>query len=233
MNRRVFLRTAAAGTAGAAAWSLLRVQPAAAAASANAGASPVNTGNVRNGTAKGGPAAQILPFNTGWLFGPAADGSDQPGFDDSGFATVTLPHTVVPLGWDNWDPTTWERDWSYRKHFDAPPGLVPAPDASGSASLETPRVFLDVAAAMTGSTVTLNGTRAGASAGGYLPFSVEITNLLRAKGNVLSLTLDSGFNLDVPPDQPSPAGPTAVDSWQPGGIYRDVQLRAVPRIFIS
>jgi beta-galactosidase len=233
VNRRVFLRTAAAGTAGAAAWSLLRFQPAAAAASANAGASPVNNGNVRNGTAKGGPAAQILPFNTGWLFGPAADGSDQPGFDDSGFATVTLPHTVVPLGWDNWDPTTWERDWSYRKHFDAPPGLVPAPDASGSASLETPRVFLDVAAAMTGSTVTLNGTRAGASAGGYLPFSVEITNLLRAKGNVLSLTLDSGFNIDVPPDQPSPAVPTAVDYWQPGGIYRDVQLRAVPRIFIS
>jgi beta-galactosidase len=235
VNRRLFLRTAAAGTAGAAAWSLLGFQPAAAAASTNAGASAAaGAGPVKNGTAKSGPAALIRPFNAGWLFGPAADGSDQPGFDDSGFATVTLPHTVVPLDWDNWDPATWEQTWSYRKHFDAPPGLVPAPGTSGdSTSLERPRVFLDVAAAMTESTVTLNGTRAGANTGGYLPFSVEITSLLRAKGNVLSLTLDSGFTIDVPPDQPAPAVPAAVDYWQPGGVYRDVHLRAVPRIFIS
>jgi beta-galactosidase len=228
VNRRLFLRTAAAGTAGAAAWAVLGFRSAAAAAST------VNNGTVNNGTAGSGPAARILPFSGGWLFGAAADGSDQPGFDDSGFATVTLPHTVVTLDWDNWDPATWEQTWSYRKHFDAPPGLVSAPGASGtSTSLETPRVFLDVAAAMTESTVTLNGTRAGANTGGYLPFSVEITSLLQAKGNVLSLTLDSGFTIDVPPDQPAPAVPAAVDYWQPGGVYRDVQLRAVPRIFIS
>ena len=36
-------------------------------------------------------------FGTGWRFGPASAGSDRPEFDDSGFAEVTLPHTVVPV----------------------------------------------------------------------------------------------------------------------------------------
>ena len=39
------------------------------------------------------------PFGTGWRFGPASAGSDRPEFDDSGFAQVTLPHTVVALSW--------------------------------------------------------------------------------------------------------------------------------------
>jgi beta-galactosidase len=168
-----------------------------------------------------GQASMIVAFNAGWLFGPVADGSERPGFDDSSFATVTLPHTVTPLSWQNWDPAAWERSWSYRKHFDAPPGT------------DGLRVFLDFDAAMTGSTLTLNGTRAAASMGGYLPFSTEITGLLKQRGNVLAVTLNSAFNLDVPPDRPAPYISSAVDFWQPGGLYRAVNLRAVPKIFIA
>src|SRR5260370_12500643 len=62
------------------------------------------------------------PFGAGWRFGPASAGSDRPEFDDSGFAVATLPHTVTPLSWQDWDPAAWERGWAYRKHFDAPPG---------------------------------------------------------------------------------------------------------------
>ena len=40
----------------------------------------------------GGLAARPSPLRTGWLFGPAAPGSSLPGFDDSGFTAVTLPH---------------------------------------------------------------------------------------------------------------------------------------------
>ena len=168
-----------------------------------------------------GPAARIVSFDTGWLFGPAAAGSDRPGFDDSGLATVTLPHTVAPLSWQNWDPASWERVWVYRRHFDAPAGL------SGL------RVFLDFSAAMTHATVTLNGTQVADHLGGYLPFSVEITGHLQPEGNVLAVRLDSAFNLDVPPDRPAPGISTSVDFWQPGGIYRDVSLRAVPQIFLA
>ena len=126
---------------------------------------------------------------------------------------MTLPHTVTPLSWQNWDPSAWEQVWAYRKHFDAPPGT------------EGRRVFLDFSAAMTHATVTLNGTEVAEHLGGYLPFSAEITSTLRPGGNVLAVRLDSTFNLNVPPDRPAPYISTSVDYWQPGGIYRDVRLR--------
>jgi beta-galactosidase len=163
---------------------------------------------------------EIIPFSTGWLFGPAAEGSSLPGFDDSGFEAVTLPHTVAPLSWQEWDPAAWERVWVYRKHFDAF-------EVAGR------RVFLDFGAAMTHATVTLNGTEVGDNLGGYLPFSCEITGVLERAGNVLAVRLDSGFNLNVPPDRPAPAVSTDVDFWQPGGIYRDVRLRVVPEVFLA
>jgi beta-galactosidase len=166
-------------------------------------------------------ALVIIPFGDGWLFGPAADGSDLPGFDDSRFTSVTLPHTVAPLSWQNWVPAAWERTWAYRKHFDAPVEL------SGR------RLFLDFGAAMTLATVTLNGTGVGDHLGGYLPFSSEITGAVEPTGNVLAVRLDSGFNLDVPPDRPAPEVSTSVDFWQPGGLYRDVRLRVVPEAFLA
>jgi beta-galactosidase len=168
----------------------------------------------------------VIPFGTGWLFGPAAEGSSLPGFDDSGFAAVTLPHTVTPLSWQDWDPAAWERMWVYRKHFDLP-------DVPGPAGPAGRRVFLDVGAALTHSTVTLNGTEVGDYLGGYLPFSCEITRAAEPAGNVLAIRLDSGFNLNVPPDRPAPAMSTSVDFWQPGGIYRDVRLRVVPQVFLA
>ena len=171
----------------------------------------------------------VIPFGTGWLFGPAAEGSSLPGFDDSGFTAVTLPHTVTPLSWQDWDPAAWERVWAYRKHFDTLPDAAGAPGAPGASG----RVFLDVGAALTHSTVTLNGTEVGDYLGGYLPFAFEITGLLQSAGNVLAVRLDSGFNLNAPPDRPAPAVSTAVDFWQPGGIYRDVRLRVVPEVFLA
>jgi beta-galactosidase len=165
----------------------------------------------------------LIPFGTGWRFGPASAGSSLPGFDDSGFASVTLPHTVTPLSWQDWDPASWEQVWVYRKHFDAP---FEASDAGG-------RVFLDFGAALTHSTVTLNGTEVGDYLGGYLPFAFEITGLVEPTGNVLAVQLDSTFNLNVPPDRPAPAVSTSVDFWQPGGIYRDVSLRVVPEIYLA
>jgi beta-galactosidase len=162
-----------------------------------------------------------VPFGAGWLFGPYADGSELPGFDDSALAPVTLPHTVAPLSWQDWDPASWEQVWVYRKRFDAPPGH------------HGQRVFLDFGAAMTHATVTLNGTQVTDHLGGYLPFSTEVTGLLRPEGNVLAVRLDASFNLNVPPGRPVPEPTISVDYWQPGGLYRDVRLRVVPRVFLA
>jgi beta-galactosidase len=162
-----------------------------------------------------------VPFHTGWLFGPASTDSTQPGFDDSGLETVTLPHSVTPLSWRNWDSRAWEQAWVYRKHF-------AAPDRAGGM-----RAFLDVEAAITSSTPVLNGQTLPGNVGGYLPFSVELTDYLSDRDNVLAVTLDSHFNFDVPPDRPVPSNPRSIDYWEPGGIYRDVKLRIVPQVFIS
>jgi beta-galactosidase len=168
-----------------------------------------------------GPAAILTSFNTGWLFGASVPGGSAPGFDDSGLATVSLPHTVTPLSWQAWDPASWEQVWLYRKHFDAPaqaPGM---------------RTFLDFAGAITGSTITVNGTTMPQHLGGYLPFSAELTSLLQPTGNVVAVELDATFNLDVPPDRAAPQASSSVDYWQAGGIYRNVSLRVVPQVYIA
>jgi beta-galactosidase len=224
VSRRVFLGTVAGGAVGVAVWFLIGAD----ALGTRAATQPTGRAIAVKGTATAGtgaasqrPAARVVSLDTGWLFGQATTGSDQPGFDDGALATVTLPHTVAPLSWQNWDPSSWERVWVYRKHFDAPAGI------------EGMRVFLDFDAALTHSVVTLNGTRVADYLGGYLPFSAEVTGRLRPGGNVLAVTLDSTFNLDVPPDRPAPYPSTSIDFWQPGGIYRNVRLRAVPRTFLA
>jgi beta-galactosidase len=216
MARRQFLRATATGAAALTGWSLLAAGHTPMARAATAGPA---AGAVAQASSKGA-AAWIVPFNTGWLFGPATAGVTQPEFDDSELQTVTLPHTVTPLSWRNWDPGSWEQEWVYRKHFEVPSR------ASGM------RVFLDVAAALTSFTPVLNGQTLAGNAGGYLPLRVELTDWLSPGDNVLAVTLGSQFNVDVPPDRPDPYDPRSVDFWQPGGIYRDVRLRVVPQVFI-
>jgi beta-galactosidase len=98
LRRRQFLWAAAAGAAG---WLVTACWP-----------RPVRSPRR--------PGPRLIPFGTGWLFGPAAADSSQPGFGDSGLQAVTLPHTVTRLSWREWNPASWERVWVYRKHFDAP-----------------------------------------------------------------------------------------------------------------
>jgi beta-galactosidase len=174
-------------------------------------------------------------FNRDWLFdGPvqAPGGTDRlrrdvaaayaaPNLDDSGWQQVTLPHTVTPLSWRDWDPESWESVWAYRRHFTKPA------DSDGE------RVFLGLDGAMTVAVVSLNGKEIGVHRGGYLPFSFELTDGLHDGDNVLSVLLDSRPHINVPPNLPNPAPSSSIDFWQPGGITREAALRVVPRSFIA
>ena len=158
-------------------------------------------------------------FNQGWLFGgPYVKGAESPGHDDSGYARVTLPHTVTDLSWAGWDYRTWERTWIYRKHFD-------------SAFVAGSRVLVTFDGVMTNATVVLNGRVVATHAGGYLPWTAELTGHLRPRGNVLAVIVDGRW-LDVPPDA-LPGGPPTMDFLQPAGIYRDVRLEVVPDIYLE
>jgi beta-galactosidase len=173
------------------------------------------------GAAPRGAAAVTLDFSDAWRFGgPLTAGATQPSFDDSGYELVTLPHTVTKLSWREWNPSAWERQWIYRRHFDAPN------------QIDGLRVFLDFEGAMTRASLTLNGTDLGDHYGGYLPFSREVTDTLHTSGNVLAVALDSTFDVNTPPDRPGQPS-TSVDFWQPGGLYRAATLRAVPQAFLA
>jgi beta-galactosidase len=158
-------------------------------------------------------------FNQDWLFGGAyVNGAEAPGYSESGFANVTLPHTVTPLSWGDWDQTSWEQVWIYRKHID-------------QSAVAGGRVFVDFQGVMTSATVYLGGVQIAVHQGGYLPWSVELTPYLAAGDNVLAVLVDARW-LDVPPDGNANGAPS-VDYLQPGGIYRDATLRIVPEVFIS
>jgi beta-galactosidase len=163
--------------------------------------------------------ARTYDFSQGWLFGGRyAEGAEQPGFGDGGFEQVTLPHTVTSLSWDNWDPASWEGVWIYRKH-------VAGAEVAGG------RVLVAFDGVMTNAIVVLNGWTAGTHAGGYLPWTTELTSYLTEGDNVLAVIVDARW-LDVPPDA-EPAGPSSMDYLQPGGIYRDVTLHVVPEIYLE
>ncbi len=171
------------------------------------------------------PAPRTVPsvtatynFNQGWRFGGVyRDGAQSPAYRDAHFSRVNLPHTVVPLSWGDWDPTTWEQLWIYRKRF----SIDAVPDS---------RVFVDFDGVMTNATVYLNGVELADHIGGFLPFSVELTDLLVTGENDLGVVVD-GRLLDVPP-LGNANGASAIDYLTPAGIYRDVTLRIVPEAYV-
>lgn len=161
----------------------------------------------------------VYVLNQDWLFGGRyLMGAEAPDYSEAAFSSVTLPHIVTPLSWGDWNPSSWEEVWIYRRH-------VPKSVAAAG------RVFVDFEGVMTTATVYLNGVELGQHQGGYLPFSVELTAGLTEDDNVLALTVDATWQ-QVPPDGAS-AGPDALGYLEPGGIYRDVFLRLVPDVFIS
>lgn len=152
-----------------------------------------------------------------WRFGGKAQkGFEAPGFDDSKWAKITLPHANVSLPWHSFDEQDFQFVSAYRRHFKA------LPEWKGK------RVFVDFAGAMTAAKVTVNGHAFQEYKGGYTPFSFEVTELLKYDAeNVLAVELDSTERKEIPPFGDN------IDYLTFGGIYRDVSLRVVAKTFVE
>ncbi len=152
------------------------------------------------------PRAQTL-MNFDWKFHLGdAPGAQEPGFDDSSWQNVNVPHDFAVAG--PFDEKIAQGEscgflprgigW-YRKTFPSPPpGKI---------------VTLDFGGVYTAADVWLNGTHLGKQHNGYLGFRHDITKLLKPAGetNVLTVRADN----------------TRVGSsrWYTGsGIYRNVRL---------
>lgn len=163
------------------------------------------------------PQGRILPMNRGWRFLPSVPaGGHEPGFDEASMAKVTVPHTNKALPWHNFDDKEYEFVSLYRRKFRLP------------AAAKGKRIFVDFEGAMTATTVHINGKKLGEYKGGYTPFSFELTDLVSFDGeNLLALDVDSTERADIPPFG------NQIDYLTFGGLYREVNLRVVPKSFLA
>lgn len=173
-----------------------------------------------SGNSGSGAAAGTLSLDGDWRFvGKMTPAALQPKFDDAKFASIALPHSVVPLSWQKWDPDSWQDRWIYRRAFSIPPRFKGL------------RIFLHFDRVMAGALPVLNGHPLPQHVGGFLPFEHEITNLIRDGDNLLAVAVDGRW-LNAPPSG-SPKGPASIDYMLPAGISGSVSLQAVPAIFLS
>lgn len=98
-------------------------------------------------------------------------------FDVSGWTRVDLPHTNRELPYDYFDETDYQFVSTYARDLDGEDGL-PGPGELESGA----RVFLDFGAVMSACNIYWNGRPVGSHRGGYTPFSVELSDALRASG---------------------------------------------------
>ena len=139
-----------------------------------------------------------------------------PGADDSKWEKVTLPHANVVLPWHSFEEKDFQFVSTYRRHFKA------LPEWHGR------RIFVDFAGVMTAATVSMNGHKFDEYKGGYTPFTLEVTDHLKpGTDNVLTVQVDSTERADIPPFGGN------IDYLTFGGIYRDAQIRVVPKTFIE
>lgn len=140
-------------------------------------------------------------FSDGWIF--------------EGIEEVCLPHTAVELPFSYLDEASYQRPFSYEKHFDKDP------------TWEGQEVFLRLDAAMANARVSLNGVEIAAHADGYTPITARMTDVLVDEGNHLEVIVDGTENPDIPPFGGQ------IDYLTYAGLYRDAWLIVRPKIAIE
>ncbi len=127
---------------------------------------------------------------------------------------VTLPHT-----WNQWDAVDntpgYRRDvsWYSRTLY-----LRSRPNR---------RYLLYLEGANTKADVFLNGQRVGGHVGGYVGFTIDLTDYLSPTGqNQLDIRVDNGYDPNLIPSQKS-------DFFIYGGLTRDLWLEDVPASYLS
>lgn len=155
------------------------------------------------------------PLNFGWKYSPSfSDEMTASKYDDSKFQTVDIPHTNKELPLNYFDEKCYQFISCYRKVF----------DIKKSKGM---RYILHFDGAAVYSKVYLNDKFIGEYKGAYNGFSFDITDDVKAKGNVLVVELDSTERKEIPPFG------NVVDYLVYGGIYREVWLEEVSEVYID
>lgn len=177
----------------------------------------LSPGVVPGGTAAAQEPAprEVTTLQTGWRFAVGAhSGAEAPDYDDSGWASVHVPHDwaiggpFIPDGDGNTGKLPWKGEGWYRRALEIP-------DAWAGR-----RMYLVFDGVMAFPRVWVNGAPAGSWDYGYNSFYLDVTEHLRPGGeNVLAVHADTREH----------------DSrWYPGaGIYRKVRMVAVDPVHVD
>lgn len=158
-----------------------------------------------------GSGRLIYNFNPGWRFylGDVSQ-AESISFDDSAWSVVSTPHTVQltsaeASGGRNYQGIVW-----YRKKF-----VIPS-------EMEGKQVSIYFEAIMGKQDIFLNGKKVMEHLGGYLPFSVNLTDLGVHPGDscLLAVKADNSDDKTFPPGKRQ----YTLDFCYHGGIYRDVWM---------
>ncbi|MFI0443857.1 glycoside hydrolase family 2 TIM barrel-domain containing protein [Actinomadura sp. 6N118] len=155
-----------------------------------------------------------VSLDRGWRFhlGDVPD-AEKPGYDDTGWGRVTLPHT--------WNATDGEDGGDYHRGAGWYRTRVPIP-----ASAAGRRVFLQFDGANLVTDVWVDGRRAGRHEGGYAAFRFDVTELLvPGRTALVAVRVDNSNNPGVPP--------LMGDFTMFGGLHRGVRMLVTAPVHVD
>ncbi|MCX4552317.1 discoidin domain-containing protein [Streptomyces sp. NBC_01500] len=171
------------------------------------------------GSANRAPGRRTLNLDTDWAFWrDDVQGAQELSFDDSAWAGVSIPHTMrlerkEPVVYDVFAGIGW-----YRRYFRPDPGD------------RDRRVVIRFDGVQTNCQVYLNGEKLAEHHGGYLGFSVDVTDKLhRDSDNLLAVRVSNLDDPQTPPGKPR----NQLGFLTYGGIYRNVTVETTGRIHIT
>ncbi|TNJ45841.1 beta galactosidase jelly roll domain-containing protein [Tamlana fucoidanivorans] len=154
-----------------------------------------------------GSNRKVYNFNPGWRFYKGdIENAYSIGFDDSNWLAANLPHGLEILpenasGGRNYQGIAW-----YRKEFQ-----VKKDDLQD-------KMYIYFEAVMGVAKVWVNGQQVAEHYGGYLPFVVDISEIVTTGKNVIAVMADNSDSKLYPPGK----NQSGLDFSYFGGIYRDV-----------
>ena len=176
---------------------------------------------------------ETLNFNQGWKFVrqniPEAVNVDYDMEELKRWENVDLPHTVREEPYNNSGGINYQGPAMYRKHFSLPE------------SYRGKKLYIEFEGVMGVTDVWVNGqhlqghmaekTGDNTQYGGYLPFVLDITDVVHCDGqqNVITVLTDNSDNENVPPGKPQ----GQLDFTYFGGIYRNVWMHSVNNVHIT
>ncbi|MCJ8010309.1 discoidin domain-containing protein [Paenibacillus sp. KQZ6P-2] len=163
---------------------------------------------------------KIMNFNSDWGFyrGDLAE-AEAIDYDDQAFANITIPHTMrLEKKHANGGKAVYQGIGWYRRYFTV------------DEMYRGNTINIDFEGVMTDSEIYLNGEKIYTRNGGYVGFSVDITDKVKfGETNVLAVKVSSYDSPDTPPGKPL----ANLDFHYYGGIYRDVTMRITNNLHIS